>query len=244
MQIEGKTALVTGANGGIGSALVQELLNRGARKVYAGVRNVEAAQALPVLTQEKVTLVELDITAPASIAAAAVACTDVDMLFNNAGCNRITPLMDSTALEAARIEMEINYFGTLGVCQAFAPVIKAQGGGLIANVCSIIGMVNLPTNGTYCASKAAMHSMIQGTRAELAPQNIRVIGIYPGPVETRMTAGQKMPKAAPTDIVTAICDGIENDVEDIFPDPMSAEVSGMLAKDAKAVEKQFSTMLP
>lgn len=244
MRIEGKNVLVSGANGGIGSALVQELLKRGAQKVYAAMRNPENAQSMPELNGEKVVPTELDITAPESVKAAANACPDVDMLFNNAGCNRLTAFMNPAALEAAHEEMEINYLGTLRVCQAFAPVLKNRGEGLIANVCSIIGMVNLPANGTYCASKAAMHSLTQGIRAELAQQNIRVIGIYPGPVETRMTAGQEMPKTSPADIATAICAGVESDREDIFPDPMSAEVSTMLSKDAKAVEKEFAQMLP
>lgn len=244
MQIKGKTAFVTGANGGIGAALVKELLQRGAAKVYAAVRKVESAKSLSQLDADKVVVVSLDITDEKSVAAAATQCPDVDMLFNNAGCNRLTGLMSPGAMEAARQELAINYFGTLAMCQAFAPLLKARGGGLIANVCSIIGMVNLPANGTYCASKAAMHSMIQGVRAELSLQNIHVIGIYPGPVDTAMTAGQEIPKTSSQEVAAAICAGVEADEEDIFPDPMSKEVSAMLAKDVKAVEKQFAAYLP
>ncbi|MDW7645078.1 MAG: SDR family oxidoreductase [Desulfuromonadales bacterium] len=244
MQIQGKTAFVSGANGGIGEALVRELLKRGAAKIYAAVRRVESAKALTQLDAEKVVPVQLDITDEASIAAAAAHCPDIDLLFNNAGCNRVTSLMSPEALQAARLEMGINYFGTLAMCQAFAPLLKARGGGLIANVCSIIGLVNLPANGTYCASKAAVHSMIQGIRAELSPQNIQVIGIYPGPVDTAMTAGQDMPKATSQEVAFTICNGVEAGDEYIFPDPMSKEVSAMLAKDPKGVEKQFATYLP
>ena len=244
MQIQGKTVLVSGANGGIGEALVRELLKRGAAKIYAAVRKVESAKALTQLDAEKVVPVQLDITDEASITAAAAHCRDIDLLFNNAGCNQVTSLMSPTALQAARLEMDINYFGTLAMCQAFAPLLRARGGGLIANVCSIIGLVNLPANGTYCASKAAVHSMIQGIRAELRPQNIQVIGIYPGPVDTAMTAGQDMPKATSQEVAFAICNGVEAGDEYIFPDPMSKEVSAMLAKDSKGVEKQFATYLP
>jgi len=244
MQIKGKTALVSGANGGIGAALVKELLQRGAAKVYAAVRKVESAESLVQLDADKVVVIPLDVTDTKSVAAAAAQCPDIDMLFNNAGCNRLTGLMSPGAMEAARQELAINYFGTLAMCQAFAPLLTTRGGGLIANVCSIIGMVNLPANGTYCASKAAMHSMIQGVRAELSPQNIRVIGIYPGPVDTAMTAGQDMPKTSSQQVAQAICDGVEAGDEYIFPDPMSKEVSAMLAKDPKAVEKQFATFLP
>lgn len=244
MQIKGKTALITGANGGIGQALVTELLARGAQKVYAAVRNEQSAAALTQLNSDRIALVVLDITDETAVSAAAARCEDIDILINNAGCNRLTPFGADTAGEASRQEMEINYFGTLAMCQAFAPQLQTRGGAVIATVCSILGMVNLPANGTYCASKAAVHSMIQGLRAELGQHDIRVVGIYPGPVDTPMTAGQEMPKSSAPDVADAICSGIESGEEDIFPDQMSKEVSAMLKKDAKAVEKEFSTMLP
>ena len=168
----------------------------------------------------------------------------MDLLINNAGVNRCEGLMGATGMDSAREEMEVNYFGTLAMCRAFAPILASRGNGAIVNVCSIIGLVNLPLNGTYCASKAAGHSLLQGMRAELASRGIRVVGVYPGPVDTKMTAGQEMPKATPGQIADAILAGLENGDEEIFPDPMSQHVHAMLLKAPKQVEREFAAMIP
>ncbi|CAH2030264.1 Short-chain dehydrogenase [Trichlorobacter ammonificans] len=244
MNLKAKTVLVTGANGGVGSALVKALLEKGAAKIYAAARTVAAVQELVQFNPERIVAVPLDITSAASVAAAAEQCVDVNLLINNAGINRCVSLLGRAGLEAAREEMEVNFFGTLAMCRAFAPLLEAKGSGTIVNVCSIIGLVNLPVNGTYCASKAAGHSLLQGMRAELAPRGIRVVGVYPGPVDTKMTAGQEMPKATPVQVASAILTGLERDAEDIFPDPMSQGVHEQLAKNAKQVEKQFAAMIP
>jgi NAD(P)-dependent dehydrogenase (short-subunit alcohol dehydrogenase family) len=242
MKLNGKNILVTGAGGGIGTALIRALLEQGAEKIYAAARNVAA---LEQMTQQEPRLipVQLDITEAASVEAAARQCADVDVLINNAGVNRCVGLLSADAMAAAREEMEVNYFGTLAMCRAFAPIVARRGSGLIANVCSIIGLVNLPVNGTYCASKAAGHSLLQGLRAELAPKGVSVVGIYPGPVDTPMTDGQEMPKATPAEVATAIVAGIANGDEEIFPDPMSQDVHRQLVADARQVEKQFATMI-
>ena len=244
MDLTGKIVLVTGANGGIGTALVKTLLERGAAKVYAAARSIDAVVELSHLDADRVAAFRLDITNAACVTAAAEQHRDVDIVINNAGLNRCMWLLGPTGMEAAREEMEVNFFGTLAVCRAFAPLLAARGNGIIANVCSIIGMVNLPINGTYCASKAAGHSLLQGIRAELSPKGVRVVGIYPGPVDTRMTAGQEMPKATPDQVAEAIMAGLEGDAEEIFPDPMSQEVHRGLLKDPKQVERQFATMIP
>lgn len=244
MDLQGKNVLVTGANGGIGTALVKALLDKGAAKVYAAARSIDAVRELSHLDVDRVVPFRLDITNAASVTAAAEQHRDIDIVINNAGLNRCMWLLGPNGMEAAREEMEVNFFGTLAVCRAFAPLLVARGSGVIANVCSIIGMVNLPVNGTYCASKAAGHSLLQGLRAELAPKGVRVVGIYPGPVDTRMTAGQEMPKATPDQIAQAIVAGLEGDVEEIFPDPMSQEVHRGLQQDAKQVERQFAMMIP
>ncbi|GFE56282.1 SDR family oxidoreductase [Geobacter sp. AOG1] len=242
MDMKGKIVLVTGANGGIGGALVKGLLERGVAKVYAAARSVEAVIELKHC-DERVVPLRLDVTHAASVAAIAEQCRDVDLLINNAGVNRCVALLDSAGMESAREEMEVNFFGTLAMCRAFASVLAARNG-VMVNVCSIIGLVNLPVNGTYCASKAAGHSLLQGVRAELAPRGVRVIGVYPGPVDTRMTAGQEMPKATPAEVATAILAGIENGEEDIFPDPMSQAVHGKLVLDPKQVVREFAAMVP
>lgn len=244
MDIKGKTVLVTGANGGIGRALVEALLEKGVAKVYAAARSVAAVVELKHHDTERVVPLRLDVTHAPSVAAIAEQCRDVDLVINNAGVNRCVSLLDLTGMESAREEMEVNYFGTLAMCRAFSPVLAARGGGAIVNICSIIGLVNLPLNGTYCASKAAGHSLLQGLRAELIARNIHVIGAYPGPVDTRMTSGQEMSKATPDQVAAAIVAGVENGDEDIFPDSMSLGVHAGLQKDSKQVEKEFAAMIP
>lgn len=243
MDLTGKNMLVTGANGGIGGALVAGLLGKGVAKVYAAARSTEAVAELAHRGDQRIVAVRLDVTNAASVAGLAEQCRDVDLVINNAGVNRCMGFMGATALEDARLEMEVNYFGTLAMCRAFAPVLAFRGGGALVNVCSIIGMVNLPVNGTYCASKAAGHSLLQGLRAELGPRGIRVIGVYPGPVDTKMTAGQEMSKSTPEQVAAAIIAGVEKGDEYIFPDPMSQHVHAMLEKDSRQVEREFGTMV-
>ena len=243
MDLTGKNVLVTGARGGIGYSLVTALLDKGAAKVYAAARTIAAVEKLSHLDPGRVVAFRLDITSASSLAAAVEHCGDLDILINNAGVNRCTSLLSFSGMESAREEMEVNFFGTLSMCRAFAPLLVSRGG-TIVNICSIIGLVNLPVNGTYCTSKAAGHSLLQGVRAELSPRGVRVVGVYPGPVETRMTEGQEMPKATPDQVADAILAGLENGDEDIFPDPMSHVVYDKLMKAPKQVEKEFAAMIP
>ncbi|AJE04309.1 SDR family oxidoreductase [Geobacter pickeringii] len=235
MELKEQIVMVTGANGGIGSALVRAFLDAGAKKVYACARKAETLAGM--LADQRVQPVELDITDPSSIEAAAAAHGDVTILVNNAGANQGgllgTPL-------AARTEMDVNYFGNLSMCTAFAPLLGANGGGCIVNIVSILAMVNMPSVGTYSASKAALHSVTQGMRGVLAGQGTRVIGVYPGPVATRMTEGLEMPMATPAGVAQEVIAGIIADCEEIYPDEMSKGVCQGLAADAKAVERQFA----
>ena len=243
MDVQGKNVLVSGAGGGIGGALVAELVARGAGKVYAAARNVAAVEPLVRQSGERVKAVPLDVTDAGSVARALDQCPDTDILINNAGVNHNMWLLGPTGMEAARAEIEVNYLGTLAMCRAFAPVLTRRQGMIVAIV-SIIGLVNLPINGTYCASKAALHSLVQGVRAELAPGGVRVVGVYPGPVDTRLTAGLHMPKATPAEVAAAIVAGMGTDADEIFPDPASRQAFEQLCQDAKAVERQYATMIP
>ncbi|MDE0333831.1 MAG: SDR family oxidoreductase [Defluviicoccus sp.] len=240
MDISNAAILLTGANRGIGRRIADSLLAEGIPRLYAGARDPAKLGALA--DDERVVPVALDVTDAAQVAAAAARCGDVSVLINNAGVNRNRPLIgEPEALSNARAEIEVNYLGTLSMCRAFAPVLKANGGGMIVNVLSAIGRVNLPAIGSYCASKAAAFSMTQGVRAELAAQGTHVMGVLPGAVDTDMTPGGD---ARPEDVAAAIVEAIASDVEDLYPDAMAQGIGDGLARDAKAVEREMSTYLP
>ncbi|MBL4693162.1 MAG: SDR family oxidoreductase [Magnetovibrio sp.] len=243
-RIEGKIALVTGANRGIGRAFVEELLAAGIDKVYATARNPETLKDLVALGQGRVVPFALDVTNPKNIKDAAELDTNISVLINNAGIASFEGLIDAKNIDRAREEMETNYFGVLNMTRSFAPVLGANGGGTIVNIASIAAHVNFPILGSYSASKAAVHSLVQGVRAELASQGTLVVGVYPGPVDTSMSEKLPMDKASPKDVVRAILKGVEAGEEEIYPDPASLELHLGLLSDPNAVQKQVAEMLP
>lgn len=240
MELKSATVLVTGANRGIGRALVDQLLAAGVRRVYASARGAPAAEALDAI-DSRVTGLLLDVTDPAQVAAAAARASDVTVLVNNAGV-----LDFGTFLDAQRAQIErnfaTNFYGTLDATRAFAPVIERNGGGTIVNLLTLVALASMPGLSVYNASKAAAWSMTQSWRASLAGRKIRVMGVFPGAVDTDMLAGVEMPKTSPVDVARAIVAGIGNDTEDVFPDAMSASLYDAWKKDHKAVEHQFATM--
>jgi len=242
MNIENSTALVSGANRGIGLAFVQELLKSGAKKVYAAVRNPNAVAGLADLDPARVEVIALDVTKGDTIKLAASRCDDVTLLINNAGIAKFVGLLGGG--DAARDEMETNYFGMLNMVRAFAPVLKQNGGGAMINLGSIASHVNFPVLGSYSASKAAVHSLVQGVRAELAAQGTHVLGVYPGPIDTDMAEPFPMEKTPPAVMVRTVFDALEAGDEDVYPDAMAVELHTGLLADPKAVEKQIGTMLP
>ncbi|MHA1598529.1 MAG: SDR family oxidoreductase [Alphaproteobacteria bacterium] len=244
MKIKDSIAFVTGANRGIGRAFVEQLLDMGAKKVYAAMRNPDALDSMADLDVSRIVPVPLDITKPDMIRAAAESHGDVNLLINNAGIAKFAAFIASDTVEAARAEMETNYFGTLGMVRAFAPVLAANGGGGMINLASVASLVNFPVLGSYSASKAAVHSLVQGVRAELAEQGTHVLGVYPGPVDTEMAEPFPMEKASPSDVARTILQALENGEEDVYPDQMSLEIHAGLLGDPKAVEKQVGQMLP
>ena len=237
MKVAGAVAFVTGTNRGIGAQFVKALKVRGAAKIYAASRR-------GVTTEDGVTPVKLDITRPDQVAAAAALARDTIVLINNAGVNFNTPLLNAPSEENARVEMEVNYFGLLAMCRAFAPILRANGGGIIVNMLSILGRVNLPLMGSLCASKAAGLSLAQGMRAQLAGQGTLVIGVMPGAVDTDMTKDFPPPKIAPADVATAVMDAIEAGQEEVYPGDMAQGIARGLAVDPKSVEKEFAAYLP
>ncbi|MBT3307637.1 MAG: SDR family oxidoreductase [Alphaproteobacteria bacterium] len=244
MEIKNSIAFVSGANRGIGRAFVEELLAGGAAKIYASARDTSQLADLCATAPEKIIPVSLDVTKPDMIAAAADSHEDVTLLINNAGIAGFAGLIAADDIDAARGEMETNFFGLLNMTRAFAPTLAKNGGGGIINLGSIASYVNFPVLGSYSASKAAVHSLTQGIRAELAGQGTQVLGVYPGPIDTDMAAGFPMDKTSPNVAVKNIFDALEAGDEDVYPDPMAIELHAGLLGDPKAVEKQVGEMLP
>jgi len=248
MKVKDSIAFVTGTNRGIGKSYVKALLNHGAKKVYAGMRDVGAfnqiASQWPEKHRGKVEPVAIDITHEDQIKSAVAQAGDVDLLINNAGIANFAGLISADNLDAARQEMEVNYFGTLMMNRAFAPVLKKNGGGALVNILSVASLGNFPVLGSYSASKAALHSLTQGIRAELAAQGTQVFGVFPGPIETDMAKDFDMEKSSPDEIADGTLKAIEQDEEDIFIDPMAVQFRKDYFADPKALEAQLSTFLP
>ena len=230
---------VSGANGGIGRELVAALSAAGARRIIAAVRQPATHD------DPRIEAHALDLTVAASIAALAEACAqDLDIVINNAGVNANQGLLDPDDDRAARAEMEVNYFGTLAMARAFAPAMKRRGQGVIVNMLTVVAHANLPLMGSYCASKAAELSLTQGLRAELMPWGVRVVGIFPGAVDTAMSTDFPPPKIAPRQVADAVVDAITTGIEDSYVGPMAHDLRARLAEDPKAVERDLAAFLP
>jgi NAD(P)-dependent dehydrogenase (short-subunit alcohol dehydrogenase family) len=242
--IKGSVCFVTGANRGIGRAIVEALIHGGAAKVYAAVRNIDRIQALVEASKGKVVAVALDVTNEAQILAAAKSAQDTQILFNNAGIAHYAGIISAADSTSARTQMEVNYFGYMNMARAFAPILGKNGGGVLVNVSSVMGLVGIPAAATYSATKAAIHSLTQSLRGELKAQGTQVIGVYPGPVDTDMTVGLPFEKETPQHVALEILKGIESGAEDVYPDNMAVDFAAKLQTDAKGLERQWSTMLP
>lgn len=241
--IQGKTVLVTGANRGIGEALVQALIARGAKRIFAAARNVDNLELLVNQAPDIIVPLQLDVTKASDIAATANLIGELDILINNAGIATGATFSGEASLSIAVDEMATNYFGPINLTHALLPVLHKSSDAAVINVSSIAAISNFPTLGPYSASKAAVHSFTQGLRAELRTANVFVQGVYPGPVDTRMTEGFEMAKAKPDDIADVVLSGLENRIEDVFPDAFSQQMYAVFTGNPKDLEQQFGTMV-
>ena len=234
MRIAGRAVLVTGANRGIGQALVAEALRRGAKRVYAGTRQPMAHP------DGRVTPLTLDVTNPAQTTAAAEQVDALDVLVNNAGLALCEDLRDRAALER---HLAVNLFGTYGVTQAFLPLLTGSRGAIV-NVLSVAAWAPIPVMPAYSISKAAAFSLTQSLRALLAGRGVRVHAVLAGPVDTDMVRDLDVPKSSAESVARAILEGVENGEEEIFPDPMSqAMAESWRSGAAKALERQNAALL-
>jgi len=238
MKIEGCVALVTGANRGLGKAIVSALVDAGAAKVYAAARDERKVLA----GDSRVVPVTLDVTKPEQIAAAARRAGDVTLLINNAGS-----LSSFNLLTASQAELDADFsvqvHGTLGVIRAFLPALeRAPLGATIVNVLSLTSLASFPALGGYSASKAAAYSMTQSLRPELKKKRIEILAALPGPIDTDMVKDLAMPKTSPADTARDLLAGIVRGDEEIFPDPMAQQMGALWNKSPKEYERAFASL--
>jgi NAD(P)-dependent dehydrogenase (short-subunit alcohol dehydrogenase family) len=237
MEIKGSVALVTGANRGLGKALVSALLEAGAVKVYAAARDV----AQVATDDRRVVPVGLDTSKPEQIAAAARAAGDVTLLVNNAGVSASANVLTATQA-ALDTDFRTNVFGTLAVIKGFLRVLeRARRGATIVTVLSLVSLGSFPVLGGYSASKAAAYSITQSLRPALRGKNIEILAVLPGPIDTDMTRDLSMPKASPADVARGVLAGVERGEEDIFPDPMAQQMGALWNKSHKEYERAFAS---
>jgi len=237
MNIEGKNVLVTGSNRGIGLALVQAALERGAARVYAAAARKQ--QSGVAAGDVRVVRLELDITSEEQARRAAQTAKDVDVVINNAGVLASYGVLAAAPADVQK-DMGTNFFGLLNVARAFAPVLAARKNSAFVSVLSVASLANMPALGGYSSSKAAAWSLTQALRAELAKSGVATYAVFPGPVDTDMVRAIDLPKTPAQVVARAIFDGIQAGTLDIFADPMSREVGAVFAKDPAAIEKRFA----
>jgi len=233
MKIQNSVALVTGGNRGIGKAFVDELLARGARKVYAAARNPAT------VTDPRAVAIKLDVIDPESVAETARMAGDVNLLINNAGVAIRANFLTSDLVDVRR-EFETNFYGPLNVTRAFVPIIERNGGGHILDVHSALSWLALETSGSYSASKAALWSMTNSLRLALAPKGVGVTGLHMAYVDTDMAAHVNSPKSRPEDVARLALDGIEAGAPEVLTDDVSRSIKLRLADDVTAMYPQLA----
>jgi NAD(P)-dependent dehydrogenase (short-subunit alcohol dehydrogenase family) len=228
MQVDGAAALVTGANRGLGAAIAQALVDAGA-KVYGGARD------MATITNQDVIPVLLDVTNQDDMANAARICGDVSIVVNNAGILRTSSALADGAIDAARAELETNFFGSLRMARAFAPVLLENGGGALVNMLSVLSFVAMPQGATYSASKSAAWSVTNALRMELRRQGTLVVAVHAGFIDTDMAAGVDGEKVSPQSVARQIVAALETGAEEVLADPTSQMVKAALPNDLTAL---------
>ena len=226
IDVQGKAALVTGANRGIGKAIAVEFIQQGAAKVYLAVRNTDSVKPLLQQYGDKVAVIELDVADAASISRAAQIAEDVQIVVNNAGVLKNATALDPAAIEALDFQMQINVVGLMRMAQAFAPVLKQNGGGAFVQMNSIASLRAFPEFVTYAASKAAAYSITQALQSQLAEQGTAVVSVHPGPIKTDMAADAGFEDIAdpPEVVAQAIVAALRAGEFHVFPDTMAKEL--------------------
>lgn len=238
--LKNSVVLVTGANRGIGKSIVEGALAQGASKVYAAVRNPESARELEQNSAGKVKAIRLDLNDPRSIEEAAAAASDVTVVINNAGVAENDNILEAGLAEKLQRQFEVNALGLLRVAQAFAPVLKGNGGGALVQLNSVVSIQSFPTATAYSASKAASYSLTLALREELAKQGTQVVSVHPGPIATDMAKGAGIYEIAepPSVVADAIFEALRNDTFHVFPDSWAQDLFKAYASFARSLTEQ------
>ena len=229
MKIGGSVALVTGANRGLGQVYARELVSRGAARVYGAARDPAS------VTEPGVIPIALDVTDPERVAQVAEQCAEVSLLVNNAGVMQASTFIGAPSLDAARLEMETNYFGMLSMCRAFAPARAASGGGAIGNMLSVTSFYTNPLDASYGASKAAAWSLTNGIRIELHPQGTLVVAVHASFIDTDMAALVDAPKISPESVARQAFDAVEAGQVEVLADDRTKFVKASLPRDHELI---------
>ncbi len=243
MKIENCTAIVTGGNRGIGEGFVDELLAQGAKRVYVAARSLADAEAAAA-RDERLIGIQLDVTKLEEVTAAAARCTDVDLVVNNAGSFGMATLLTAPDMTAMRAEIATNYLGMVAMVRAFAPILKANGGGAVVNVLSAGGIVAVPNMGGYSPSKFAARAASDCLRAELAPQGTQVSALIVGSVDTRMAEHVTwVAKSSPRDVGRAGLVAVKHNIPEHDTDAHSIGVRAHLARDPRGLAEAMAKSL-
>lgn len=246
MKMKDAVVVVTGANRGLGRAIVQASIEAGARRVYAGARDPRQLEAVVRAAPEVVVPLALDITDPRSLEAAAARAGDATALINNAGVLASYNVLASTSEQITQ-EFTTNFFGTLAATKAFLPALEragaaGEGRAALVNVLSVVSLASMPALGAYSASKAAAYSITQALRGDLTKKNVSVHAVLAGAIDTDMVRTFDMPKTSPEAVARAVIEGVEQGLDEILPDPMSRELFATWKGDPKALELRLAAM--